>query len=227
MAVLAFREGGGHLSGEVHLGLALHLDGVLGKVEGCDHILFGDLLHLAFHHHNVVHRSGDNHIDVGAFHILDGGVDDEFAIDAAHADLGDGAFERDVGDCDSGRGSETSQTVGQLVLVARNQRHDDLRLGVEVSGEKGADGAVNQTGDENLILGGTSLAAEETSRDAAQGTVFFLVFNLEGHKVGTLHGFFLAANGGKNHRVAHSDDGGAIGLFGQLAGFDGHNAAIT
>ena len=115
----------------------------MGGVEGFDHVGFGDLLHLAFHHHDVVDGGGDDHVDVGVLHLFDGGVDDHLAINAADADFGDGAFPRDVGDGEGGGGGEAGQGVGQVVAVARDEGDEHLRLGVEVVGEERAEGAVN------------------------------------------------------------------------------------
>ena len=178
VAVLAFREGGGHLGGQLDLSLALYLDGVLGEVEGGNHVVLGNLLHLTFHHHDVLHGGGDNHVDVGFLHVLHGRVDDELAVHTAYAHLRDGALEGDVGHCDGRGGGQTCQTIGQHVLVTGDQGHDDLRLCVKIFREKRADGAVHQSSDEDLILGGAGLTTEETAGDAAEGSVFFLIFYL-------------------------------------------------
>ena len=194
VAVLAFREGGGHLGGQLHLSLALHLDGVLGKVQRTYHVFLGDLFHLTFHHHDVLHGGSHDHVDVRLLHVFDGGVDDVFAIHTAYAYLRDGALEGDVGHGDGRRGGQACQTVGQHVLVTGDQGHDDLRLCVEVFRKERTDGAVHQSGDEDLILGGAGLTTEEAAGNTAKSTVFLLIFHLQRHEVGAFHGFLLATH---------------------------------
>ena len=227
VAVFAFRVGGGHLCGEIQLRLALHLDGLFREIEGGDHVVFGNLIHLAFHHHDVVHGGGHDHVDVGAFHVLDGGVHHELSIHAAHAHLGNRALEGDVGNGDSGRSCETCEAVGQEVLVAGNQGYNDLGFSVEILREEGTDGAIDQTGDENLILGRACLAFEETAGETTHGTVFFLVFHLKGHEISAFNGLFFATHGCEQHGVAHGDDSSAVGLLRQLAGFNRNHTTVT
>ena len=227
VAVLAFRVGFFHHCGEVELGLHLHLDGFVGGVECFHHILFGDLLHLAFHHHDIVHGSGNDHVDVGFFHILDGGVDDHLTIDATDSHFGDGAVEGDVGDGECGGGGQASESIGEHVAVAGDERHKYLGVSVVVVREEGTEGAVNQAGDQNLVFRRTGFAFEETARETAHSGVLFLVFNLQRQKIGAFHCFFLGANGGQQHRVATLYNGSTIGLLGQLAGFDGDFSSVS
>ena len=91
---------------------------------------------------------------------------------------------------------------------------------MEIVGEEGTQGAVHQSGNENLVLGGTGFAFEETAGEATHSGVFLLVFNSEGHEVDVFAHFGLGTYGGQKHRVVHSDDGGTVGLFGQFAGFN-------
>ena len=191
VAVFAFRVGGRHLSGKVQLSLALNLNMLFRKIQSFNHVVFGNLVHFAFHHHDVVHGSGHNHVDVGTFHIFNSGVYHEFAIDATHAHFGNRAFEGDVRDSDSGRSGQTGKAVGQEVLVTGNQGHYDLSLSVEVLREEGTDSAIDQTSDEDFILGRAGFAFEETAGETTHSAVFFLIFNLQRHEVGAFHSFFF------------------------------------
>ena len=98
---------------------------------------------------------------------------------------------------------------------------------MEIAGEQGSEGTVNETGNQNFVFRGTGLTFEETAGETTHSAVFFLVFHLQRHEVHILCGVFLAANCRQKHGVAHLHDGGAIGLFGQLAGFDGHLTTVT
>ena len=98
---------------------------------------------------------------------------------------------------------------------------------MEIVGEEGTQGTVDQTGDEDLMLRGTGLALEETAGEATHGGVFFLIVNGERHEVNVLSHFFLGANGSQEHRVVHADHGSTVGLLGQLAGLDFNHAAVA
>ncbi len=50
-------------------------------------ILFRNLIHLAFNHHDVV-LSGTNHkVHIGFFHLFEGWIDDILTINASHTNL--------------------------------------------------------------------------------------------------------------------------------------------
>ncbi len=172
-------------------------------------------------------RSRSARVEVGAFDVLHGGVDDILAVEVAHAHLADGTVEGDVADGEGRSGSQSGQLVGHGVFIAADKGDADLHLGVEVVGEEGTQGTVDQTGDENLMLRGTGLALEETAGEATHGGVFFLIVNGEGHEVDVLAHLFLRADGGQKHCVVHADNGSAVGLFGQLTGLDFDHAAIA
>ncbi len=226
VAVLALLGLAG-IGGELVEHAALDLDGVVGGLEGAEHDVLGDLFHLAFDHHDVVLGGGDDEVEVSALDVLHRGVDDVLAVEVADAHLGDGAVEGDVAD-GQGRGSgQGGQLVGHGILVTGDEVNHDLHLGMEVVGEEGTQGAVDQAGDENLVLGGTGLALEETTGETAHGGVFLLVVDGEGHEVDVFAHLFLGADGGEEHGVVHADNGRAVGLFGQLAGFDGDHAAVA
>ena len=215
------------LHGQLVEHAALDLDGLMGGLEGVEHHLLAHFLHLAFHHHDVVGGGGHDEVEVGAFDVLHGGVDDILAVEVAHAHLADGTVEGDVADGEGRSGSQSGQLVGHGVFIAADKGDADLHLGVEVVGEEGTQGTVDQTGDENLMLRGTGLALEETAGEAAHGGVFFLVVDGEGHEVDVLAHLLLRADGSQEHRVVHADNGSAVGLFGQLAGLDFDHAAVA
>ena len=99
VAVLAFWIGFLHFGSQIQLSLALDFDSLVGEIQRIHHILLGDFLHLAFHHHDVVHRSGHDHVDVGIFHLLHGRVDHHLTIHTAYSHFGDRSFEGDIGYC--------------------------------------------------------------------------------------------------------------------------------
>ena len=215
------------LDGELVQHAALDFDGLMGGLEGVKHHVLADLFHLAFHHHDVVLGGGHDEVEVGALNVLHGGVDDVLAVEVAHAHLANGAVEGNVAHGEGRSSGQGGQLVGHGVVVTTDKGDVHLHLGVEVVGEKGTQGAVDQTGDEDLMLRGACLALEETAGEATHGGVFFLVVNGERHEVDVLAHLALGAYGGQKHRVVHADNGSAVGLFGQLAGLDFDHAAVV
>ena len=71
----------------LQLCLALGLDSLVGGADGIQHDAFGHFLHLALYHHDVIQRSGNYQFEVSVLALLEGGVDDELAVDACYAYL--------------------------------------------------------------------------------------------------------------------------------------------
>ena len=84
VVVVAFLVGAQFL-GQLVLQRAHGLDGLVGGLERADEVKFRHFLHLAFHHHDVVFGGADHEVHVGVGHLLEGRVDDVFAVDACHA----------------------------------------------------------------------------------------------------------------------------------------------
>ena len=74
---------------------------------------------------------------------------------------------------------------------------------------------------------GARFALEEAARIASGGGVFFFVLYRQGHEVGIFFGVRCAGYGGEEHGFAHFHHNGAVGLLGELAGFDFNGAAIA
>ena len=190
------------------------------ELDGPEHDLLGDLLHLTLDHEDVVDRTADHDVEVALGHLGEVGVDGILSVAAHDAHFGDGAAEGDVRNGEGCRGGEAGQGVGLNILVGRDQRHGNVDFGVVIRGEQGAEGAVDESGNEDLAVIGLAFAFHETSGVAAAGGVLLLVFDLEGHEIGV--GFCILGGHDRTeqHRVAHLDDDRAVGLLGQLARFD-------
>ena len=105
VAVFAF-DGLACLDGQLGNGAALDLDGLVGGLQGTQHHLFRNLLHLAFHHHDVVFGGGDNQVEVGIVNLVHGSVDDIFSVQVADAHFRNRTVEGDVADGQSRGGSQ-------------------------------------------------------------------------------------------------------------------------
>ena len=109
--------------GDVPLGLAdellqLELDGdelldlLVGELEGLDDDALGDLLGAGLDHDDGVGGAGDDQVHVGlVLELLERGVDDQLAVDAADVHRADGAAERDVADRERRGGAERREHV--------------------------------------------------------------------------------------------------------------------
>ena len=205
---------------ELDLYGAVLLDLLVRELDGAEHHLFRNLLHLALDHQDVVDRTGDHDVEVDLLHLRVVGVDDILSVDAGDADLRDGASERNVRNGQCCRGGQSGQRVGLNVLVSRNEGYRHVDFGVVVCGEQGAECAVDQTGNEDLAVVCAAFALHETSGIAADGGVLLLVLYLQGHEIGVGFCILGGHDGTEQHRVAHFDDDRAVGLFGQFARFD-------
>ena len=114
-------------------------------------------------------------IDFGALSV--GRVDDELVVDDADADRADRAVEGDVRERERAAGAVDAEDVGVVLLVGRVDERDDLRLVAEGLREQRADGAVDLTGGQDLLLGGAAFALDEAAGDAPAGVGELAVFN--------------------------------------------------
>ncbi len=167
--------------------------------ERLENRLFVDDVGAAFQHHDRIGRGGDHQRDVAVLEIADKGIDDELAIDPAHAHGGNGAVVRYVGDFQRGRRRDQREHIRIVVAVRGKHRNDDLRFLVVALGEQRTHRAVDKARRENFFLRGASLALEETAGNLAGGEGPFLVVDGEREKV-----HLLAALVGRHDRGEHN-----------------------
>ena len=65
------------------------LDGIVSHFEGLDKVLFGNLVHFSFHHHDVIFGCAHHDIHVGFLHLLEGGINNILAVNPSNANLAD------------------------------------------------------------------------------------------------------------------------------------------
>ena len=111
-----------------------------------------------------------------------------------------------------------------VLLVGREDGRDDLGLVAEALREARAQRPVGQPADEDRLVGGLALAAEERAGDLARGVRALLDVDGEREEVDALaHG----ARGGRRREhdgVADARDDGAVGELGELAGLEGQGS---
>ncbi len=125
------------------------LERLVAELQRLDHGVFGNFVGTALDHENGIAGASDAQVEVGIRHLLEGGVEDEFAINEAHAGGGDWPIVRghpkgDIGDGQGRRCADDGQNVGLVNLVRRERGDDNLDIVVQVFGEERAQWAVGQ-----------------------------------------------------------------------------------
>ena len=73
---------------------------------------------------------------------------------------------------------------------------------------------------ENFALAGTAFALDKAAGNASAGVGVFAIIDGEREEIDAFAGIGIGHGGGENDIVADADHGGAVGLFGNLAGFE-------
>ncbi len=199
----------------------------VGKEERVDELAFRHFFAAALDHHDGVFGHGDHEVHVAVAELLEGGVNDELAVDAGHANTSDGAR---LGRPRKGRAMEghrrTTQRedVGVVHAVVRNDGGDDLHFVAEAFGEERTNRAVSDAGVEHFVLPRTRFALEEAAGDFACGVGLLDVLTSEGEEVEARAGSTVAHRR-QNDGVAPADPHRATGLLGDATGLKGHGGA--
>ena len=192
----------------------------VGEFDCLHHVRLGDLLAGAFDHDQVLLVADVNEVEIALFALGVRGIDDEFAGDAGDAHCGDRTVPRNIGNT-QGRGRTVDREhVGIIFGIGAEQDPDDLRVVVKAFGEQRATWAVDHAGGEDFLLRGPSLALEVAAREFASGRRFFAVVNREREEIEFVPCGIAGDGGDDQDGFAVGNDGGAVGLFGELAGFD-------
>ena len=96
----------------------------------------------------------------------------------------------------------------------------DLNLVIPALGEERADGPINEPAGEDFLLGGTAFAFEVAAGELAGRSRLFPV--IHGQRKELLALFGLSSGDGRHddNGFAQLDAYGAVGLFGEFAGFN-------
>ena len=134
------------------LQFAHRLDGVHSSLEGTQQILLADLLHLTFHHHDVLGRGTDHDVHVGLLHLLKGRINHILTVDTCNADFRNRALERYIRASQGCRGSKTGKCIGLVNTVGAEQHHIYEYFCVIVTWEQRTKHTVHQSGCEDFIV---------------------------------------------------------------------------
>ena len=222
---------GGLVDVDLHLGLAdLVLDALdegadlldllMGKEDGAQHLLLGELLGPGFHHHDRVLGAGHGQGQAALFPIFHTGVEDVFPVHIAHGHGARGAHEGGFGDGQGDGGAQHGDDVGLHVLVHGQAGGDDLHVVVEALGEQGAQRPVDEPVGQDGLLGGAAFPLDEAAGDLAHGVELLFKFNGQGQKIHAVPGGFGHGGADQHRGAAAAHQAGAACLLGILAGLD-------
>ena len=212
--------------GEFLLQAAHGLDGFVGYLQGLEQILLADLLHLAFHHHDVLFCGTDHDVHVGILHLLEGGIHDVLAVQTNDAHLGDGTFEGDVTHAEGSGSGEASEGIGHIHAVGAVEVDIHIHLSMVVAGEEGTKRTIDEATGEDFVIVSLTFALREATGETAGSGIFLAIFYLKGHEIGSGNGILGGTNGGQEHRISHSEHHGSVCLLSKLTSLDGNLAAI-
>ncbi len=215
--VALFLAGAG---GQILLRLDKRLAAFVAEFERGHKVRLGNLLGRAFEHDHVGRVADVDEVQVALAHLAVGGVGDELAVDAADAQRAQRAVPRNIADGQRGRSADDGQDVGIVFAIGAQENALHLDFVEPAFGEEGADGAVGQAAGEDFLFGGAAFALEIAAGEFARGGRLFAVIHRQREEI--LAGFGLAGGhgGDQDDGFAELDGDGAVGLFGQFAGFD-------
>ena len=220
--------------------LALRLAGFLGEpfdavddlldrrvrvLERLNDLFLGDLFGARLDHHDGVVAAGDQEIETALAPLLVGGIDQVLTLDEPHAHAGDRPRERDVGEGQRGGGAGDREHVAVVLGVGGEHEGDDLRLVAPARGKQRANRPVDEPAGQHFLLGRLAFTLEEAAGDAPRSVGVLAVVNRQRQEVDAFPCGGRGAGGYQDHRVARSDDHGAVGLLGKSAGFDRHGVS--
>ncbi len=110
---------------------------------------------------------------------------------------------------------------------AREDRADDLDLVAKALRERRTQRAVDESADQDRLVGEFSLAAKERPGNLARGVGALFNVHGEGKEIHSLARGLGGGHGGEQHGVADTRENRAVGELGQVTGFKTHGFVGT
>ena len=157
--------------------------------------------------------------------LFERGVQHIFAIDVAHAGCPHRAHEWKAGKGQGGGGGNESHNIGFVFKVIGKHRRNDLGFVLVAIGEKRAQRAVDQAGNERFLFRRATFTLEIAAGNLARSIGFFLIIYGQGEEVDAGLGRLGTHNGGQNSRFAIGHENRAISLTCHAARLDAQGSA--
>ena len=197
----------------------------MAEHDGAEHDVLVEFLGFGLDHQHGVGGAGDDQVELGFRHLVDMRVEHVFAVDVADAGAADRAHEGHARQRQRGRGGDDRQDVRIVLEVVLDDGDDDLRVVLVAVGKERADRAVDQAGNQRFLLARTAFALEIAARDLAGGVGLFLVVDGQREEVEAGLRLLHRNDGGEHDGLAVGGEHGAVGLAGDLAGFEDERTA--
>ena len=207
------------LLGELDDGLDHRLEVPVAEHHRAEHDLLGQLVSFRLDHQHGVLGAGDDEIELALLHLVDGRIEHVLVVGEADARAADRAHEGRAGERERGRRADHGDDVGVVLLVVRQHGDDHLGVAAPAVGEQRTDRTVDQARGQRVLLGRTALALEVAAGNAAGRVVLFGVVDGERQEVDAGLRRLGRDHGRDDGGLAVGGDDGAVGLTGDLAGF--------
>src|ERR1700722_8301650 len=192
---------------------------LVGEENGREHLVLGHLPSETLDHRDGGARAGDDQIEIALFQLRMRRQQDQLTADAADPDRASRSEKRDLREVQRGAGADHAKDVRIVLPVGRQGAGHDLDFVDVARGEERADGPVDQARSEDFLSSWPTFTLDEAAGELARGVSFLTVIDGERKKI--LARSHPALYGGRErHGVAEGNDGGAVGLLGELAGFE-------
>ena len=111
---------------QLHLSLAMNLDGFVSHFHGFQQFSLRHFLHFAFHHHDVLISSGNHKVHICFFELFKSRVDNELTVDTCHTYFRDRSVERNIGNGKCCRSCKSCQRIRHIYTISREE--DDVHI---------------------------------------------------------------------------------------------------
>ena len=151
------------------------LEATVAEHDSAEHDVFRQFLCFRPDHQNGVARAGDDEVELGFSHLVDVRVELVLAADVADASTADRAHERNARQSQCCRGGDDRHDVGIVFTIVLHDGDDDLGVVLVAVGEKRADRAVDEAGNQGFLLARAAFTLEVAAGNLAGGVGLFLV----------------------------------------------------
>ncbi len=160
----------------------------------------------------------DHDVDRGLGALGVGRIDDELAVHPAHTRGSYGGTEGNVGQSHGAGSGVDGHHIRIIFLVGGEDQCDHLGLIAKAVGEQRADGAIDLTRCQNLLLAGPTFALDEAAGDASACIGVLTIIDREWEKIDAFPRVRRGNRGGQHHGLTRRYQRSAGSLLGHASG---------